>query len=340
MAFAPQLPGGDRTDGHGELGIGLRARPRHADDVASTVNLTRDYGHGAGVFDVNLHVPRGSVYGLVGPNGSGKSSLLSILAGIRHADRGSARITIDRSAVALCPDVPEFEPWLTVFEVVDLARSMAAPDKGRNAVIGALAITGLAGAAHLKVAHLSRGMTQRLGLAATLVGDPQLLILDEPTSALDPTGRAEILDLVESMRTRRTVIFSSHVLSDVQRVADIVGVLRNGRLLYEGSTRALIDARLTPRWSLRVAEGAERVVAALERTPWATHVETAGPQSILVDARSMEDGERGLPRLLASCDARLVSCEPVAANLEAAFLALTNQPPEARRDGMPRGPAL
>ncbi len=89
-------------------------------------------------------------------------------------------------------------------------------------------------------------MVQRLGLACALVGDPELLILDEPTSALDPAGRAEMLSLVAAMRGRRTVIFSSHILADVQRIADQVGILRDGRLLYQGATQDLIDTYLEP----------------------------------------------------------------------------------------------
>ena len=96
-------------------------------------------------------------------------------------------------------------------------------------------------------------MVQRLGLACALVSDPELLILDEPTSALDPVGRADILDLVAGLRGQRTVIFSSHILADVQRVADSVGILRDGRLVYQGTARDLIDTYLSPRWLIRLA---------------------------------------------------------------------------------------
>ncbi len=194
--------------------------------VVSTKGLTRDYGGDAGLFDVDLQVPRGVVYGLVGPNGAGKSTLLSILTGVRRSDRGTVDIVAPRSRIAVCPDVPEFEPWLTAYEVVDLARYFVAPDRGADAVWAALRATGLADDANRRVGEFSRGMTQRLGLAAALVGDPELLVLDEPTSALDPAGRAEILDLVAAMRGQCTVIFSSHILADVQRVADHVGILR------------------------------------------------------------------------------------------------------------------
>jgi ABC-2 type transport system ATP-binding protein len=212
---------------------------------------------------------------------------------------------------------------LTAYEVVDLARSMVAPAAGAVAVKRALFTAGLADVAYRRVGGFSRGMTQRLGLAAALIDDPELVILDEPTSALDPAGRAEILDLVGEMRGRRTVVFSSHILADVQRVADVIGILRAGRLLYQGPTQALVDTHLTPRWSLRLASPLARVATALAAQPWVSHVEVTGTDTLRVDARTLDDGERGLPVVLADCDARLVSCEPLAADLESAFLALT-----------------
>lgn len=299
--------------------------------LVATTGLTRDYGHGAGLFNVDLRVPSGAVYGLVGPNGAGKSTLLSILTGLRHADRGSVHVGVPRTDVAVCPDVPEFEPWLTAYEVVDLARAYVAPHLGADAVTRALAVTGLADVADTRAGTFSRGMTQRLGLAAALVGEPRLLLLDEPTAALDPAGRAEILHLVAGMRGRRTVIFSSHILADVQRVADQVGVLRAGRLLYQGPTRGLIYDHLDPRWLLRLAGGADEVIGRLRREPWVRRIEDLGRNQIRVEADNVRHGEVGIPQVVASCHAGLVACEPLADDLESAFLALTRaQPPVAR----------
>ena len=290
--------------------------------IVTTSGLTRDYG-GAGLFDVDLRVPRGSVYGLVGPNGAGKTTLLSLLSATRRPDRGTISMDIGRNQVAVCPDVPEFDRWLTAAEVVDLARSLVASDAGGEAVAAALDAAGLADSAGRRVGGFSRGMVQRLGLACALVGDPELLILDEPTSALDPAGRAEMLGLVTAMRGHRTVIFSSHILADVQRIADQVGILRDGRLLYQGATRDLIDTYLEPSWVVRIAGDPAPVAAAMTGQPWATKVESAGAGTIRVDATSVEAGERGIPAVLAACGARQVSCEPRAADLESAFLALT-----------------
>jgi ABC-2 type transport system ATP-binding protein len=295
-----------------------------ADPVVTTAGLTRDYG-GVGLFGVDLCVQRGSVYGLVGMNGAGKTTLLSLLSGLRRPDRGSIMLGVHRNRVAVCPDVSEFEGWLTAFEAVDLARSLTAPGAGSDAVTAALADAGLADAGARPVGGFSRGMVHRVGLACALVGDPELVIMDEPTSALDPAGRAELLGQVAAMRGRRTVIFSSHILADVQRIADQVGILRDGRLLYQGSTRELIDTYLTPRWLVRIAGDTARVLAAAAAQPWVIRAEPEGADAIRVDATSIEAGERGIPALIAACNARQVSCRPVDADLESAFLALTGR---------------
>jgi ABC-2 type transport system ATP-binding protein len=284
--------------------------------------LTRDYG-GTGLFDVDLRVPRGCVYGLVGPNGAGKTTILSIITGVRHADRGTVEVAVPRRQVAVCPDVPDFDGWLTAFEVVDLARSMVAPGRDGDDVLGALRLAGLGDSAGRRTGGFSRGMTQRLGLACALVGDPRLLILDEPTSALDPAGRAEMLSLVARLRGRSTVIFSSHILADVQRVADHIGILRAGRLLYQGGTQELIDTYLQPRWLLRIAGDPAPVLAEIQAQPWVTRVEHLGGSELQIDAVTLDAGEHGIPAALAACGASQVSCEPLSADLESAFLALT-----------------
>jgi ABC-2 type transport system ATP-binding protein len=298
------------------------AMPAGSEAIVTTHGLTRDYG-GVGLFDVDLVVPRGSVYGLVGMNGAGKTTLLSLLSGLRRPQRGAISMSIARRQIAVCPDVPEFDGWLTAREVVDLARALVAPEADPATVPAALTTAGLAGSMDRQVGGFSRGMVQRLGLASALVGDPALLILDEPTSALDPAGRADMIAAVAAMRGARTVIFSSHILSDVQRIADQVGILRDGRLLYQGGMQDLIDTYLTPSWLVRIAGDSAPVAAAAAAQPWAVQVEAAGNGALRIDAVSIEAGERGIPAVIAACGARQVSCEPADADLESAFLALS-----------------
>jgi ABC-2 type transport system ATP-binding protein len=132
-----------------------------------------------------------------------------------------------------------------------------------------------------------------------------------------------MLGLIAAMRGRRTVIFSGPILADVQRVADQVGILRDGRLLWQGPMRELIDIYLKPSWLVRIAGNAAPVAAAMTGQRWAAKVEPVGLDTLRIDATSIEAGERGIPAVIAACDARQVFCEPAAADLESAFLALT-----------------
>ena len=149
-----------------------------------TQGLVRDYG-GTGVLGVDFAVPERGVCGLVGPNGSGKTTLLAMLAGFRRPGGGTIDYRVDPGRVAICPDVPRFEPWLTAREVVDLARMAMAPGNPASETDRILVDVGLADCADRRVGGFSRGMAQRLGLAVGLVGSPALLIMDEPTAALD-----------------------------------------------------------------------------------------------------------------------------------------------------------
>jgi len=289
--------------------------------IVTTKALTRDYGGGAGLHGVDLVVPRHGVYGLVGPNGAGKTTLLSILAGLRRPGSGEVHLAVPSARVASCPDTPAFEPFLTAAEVVGQSRGLVF---GGRAGPGpdVLAEVGLAAAAGRRVGGFSRGMTQRLGLAVALTLEPELLILDEPTSALDPAGRAELLTLIARLARDRTVIFSSHILADVQRVATEIGVLDHGRLLFQGPTRLLLDTYLKPAWQVRVRGDAGDLAGRLRAADWVTAV-VRDDDALLVEAVSSEAGESGLPGLIAGAGVRLVSLNPVDADLETAFLALT-----------------
>jgi ABC-2 type transport system ATP-binding protein len=291
--------------------------------VIETQGLTKRYGSTTALAAVALHVGADSVYGLVGPNGAGKTTLLGILAGLRRPSAGSVSLNVPRQRIAVMPDTPRFEPWLTAYEVVDLARRLVAPDAPAADVDGALGEVELADVAERAVGGFSRGMLQRLGLAATIVSRPELLILDEPCSALDPLGRNDILDLVTRIGQRSTVLFSSHILSDVQRVCDTVGVLRGGQLLFEGPLEDLLAEHVTPSFLLRLRPPLDPVVAALRAEPWVRSAEMIGGSELRVEARSLDEGERELVSALARAGAKVVSLEPEAADLESVFLEIT-----------------
>jgi ABC-2 type transport system ATP-binding protein len=296
--------------------------------VVRTARLTKAYGPQPALQGVDLAVPAGSLYGLVGPNGSGKTTLLEILAGLRRPSGGELHLGVAREAVAYCPDVAEFEPWLRALEVLEVALGLLGRCRPRAELEDVLQRVGLAEVANRKVGGFSRGMTTRLNLAAGLVGQPALFLVDEPASALDPAGRVDILRLVASLAPTTTVVLSSHDLSEVEAICDQVGILASGRLLYQGPLGDLLAGSARPRWLLVVRPPANQTLAALSAASWISSVNELAPGELELTSADPGEIEIRLPGLLAACGARLVSVSPVRPSLEDIFLALTAAPAE------------
>jgi ABC-2 type transport system ATP-binding protein len=292
--------------------------------VIRTIGLAKRYGQAAALDGVDLEVPAGVVYGLIGPNGAGKTTLLSVLAGLRRPDSGQISIAADRSRIAVLPDSPRFDPWLTAWEVLALAARLAGPS-ARDDLDAVLAEAGLAEAAGRRVGGFSRGMLQRLGLAATVVGQPEVLLLDEPAAALDPEGRREVLDLVQRLRGSATVVFSSHILGDVEEVSDWVGILDRGRLRFQGPVADLLrDRDRSGLWfRIRARVGIEVVEAELRLRPWVADLVRSGSHDLRVRVTSMEEAEKGLMVAIAASGAGVTMVQPEAVTLEDVFLETT-----------------
>ena len=290
--------------------------------IVETRRLTKKYGATTALDAVDLAVPEHCVYGLVGLNGAGKTTLLSILAGLRRPTSGDVIRGAGAAEWAMCPDSPVFEPWLSAEEVVRLAGTLAGTRPTEDRVSSLLHEAGLATASARHVGGFSRGMTQRLAVAATIVTEPRLVVLDEPCSALDPAGRVEVLDLVRRAAQDATVIFSSHVLADVQRVCDVVGVLDGGRLVFQGPLTELLTHYARDAWRVIVRDGGAAAAAAIDQAGWSRNVTVAG-DVIRFEASARDAAEREIAAVLAAAGASLVAFEPEEADLEAVFLEMT-----------------
>jgi len=222
-----------------------RSAPSHQDGgwAVETHGLTKRFGTTVAVDDVELLVPRGSAFGYLGPNGAGKTTLIRTLLGLTKANRGTMSllgtpVPAQRSKalarVAAIVDEPRFHPHLTGRDNLRLlaaARGGAAAER----IAPSLARVGLAERAGDKVASYSMGMRQRLGVAACLLGDPELLILDEPMNGLDPAGMHEMRAMILSLVAEgRTVVLSSHLLDEVERTCDAVAIVDHGRVIRQG----------------------------------------------------------------------------------------------------------
>ncbi|MBU2601279.1 MAG: ABC transporter ATP-binding protein [Actinobacteria bacterium] len=298
--------------------------------------LTRDFRRTRAVDDLNLQVPKGEIYGFLGPNGAGKTTTLKILAGLISPTAGKAIVageevrpgtsSLDlRRRVGFLEEEPRFYPWMRAREsLVFVGRLFGF--EARVAEVraeGLLEAVGLADRSDDKIRGFSRGMRQRLGIAQALVGDPEVLLLDEPASALDPIGRKEILDLIASLRGQATIIMSSHVLDDVQRVAGWVGVIRRGRLLTQGPLPRLLGRFTRPayRLDIRGSDERSRVSRALAAESWCVEVleEGSGLRLVVEDPAAVESR---MPSLLAESAAPLQGFRAVTPTLEDVFLQL------------------
>ena len=229
--------------------------------------LTRDFGGTRAVDGVTLSVPTGAVYGLLGPNGAGKTTTLKMLAGLLSPTSGTARVagetvrpgesSLDlRRQVGFLAEEPAFYGWMTAREFLVFVGEIFGQDKRRAVERAAelLEAVGLGDRGDSRIKGFSRGMRQRLGIAQALMGEPRVLLLDEPASALDPIGRKEILELIGSLQARATIVMSSHILDDVQRVSTWVGVMNKGRLIAEAPLESLLQSHAQPVFRLEVAE--------------------------------------------------------------------------------------
>ncbi len=211
--------------------------------------LRKRFGPTVAVDDVDLLVPRGSAFGYLGPNGAGKTTLIRTLLGLTRADAGTMSllgipVPAERrralARVGAIVDEPRFHPHLTGQDNLRLLAAARGGDAGQR-IAPSLARVGLAERAGDKVATYSMGMRQRLGVAACLLADPELLILDEPMNGLDPAGMHEMRAMIASLADEgRTVVLSSHLLDEVQRTCDAVAIVDHGRVIRQGSIDELI----------------------------------------------------------------------------------------------------
>ncbi len=214
------------------------------DYMITTKHLTKKYKNFVSVNNVSLHIRKGSIYGFLGPNGAGKSTTMKMLLGLTAPTKGSFSIDgkhfpEDRmdilKEIGSFIEAPSFYANLTGRENLDVIRRILGLPK--ESVEDVLQLVGLAEFGDRLAKKYSLGMKQRLGLAGALLGRPPILILDEPTNGLDPSGIHEIRELVKSLPGLYdcTILISSHMLSEIELMADDIGILNHGRLLFEGS---------------------------------------------------------------------------------------------------------
>ena len=215
-------------------------------------NVYRRFGDKEVLKGLTLTVPEHSIFGFIGKNGAGKTTTMKLVLGLLKADAGQIRVagqpvvygqTLTNRQIGYLPDVPEFYSFMTANEYLHFCGQITGIEGrelgSRSAEL--LELVGLGDEKH-RIRGYSRGMKQRLGIAQALLGRPKLLICDEPTSALDPVGRKEILDILLSVKEQTTVLFSTHILSDVERICTDVAFLKDGTVNLQGTLSQIRSA--------------------------------------------------------------------------------------------------
>ncbi|MGY1617014.1 ABC transporter ATP-binding protein [Geodermatophilus sp. SYSU D00691] len=295
--------------------------------------LRKRYGRRTAVDGVSFAVGRGEVVGLLGPNGAGKTSVIKMLLGLVRPDDGevlllgrSGRDPKAREKVGYLPELFRYQPWLSPTEVLELHVRLAGARIPREEQRAALELVGLAARAGDRVGGFSKGMQQRLGLAVALVARPELVVLDEPTSALDPLGRADVRDIVLSLKERGVaVLLNSHLIGEVERVCDRVVILDGGRVAASGTLAELLGQR---ELRLRLTG----VGAAAQERLAATGAVTRSGDEYTV-ALSGEDDGSTVPELIADLvglGARVHAVEPGRISLEERLLGILRHEEEDR----------
>ncbi len=304
-----------------------------------TENLTRKFGGGRGIFGLNLEVPKGTIYGFIGHNGAGKTTTIKILCGLLRPDSGKAfiggvevlpkNLKEIKSRVGYMPDITGVYDQMSVWEFLDFygAAFKIPPKKRRERIEQVLALTHSEEMIDYQAASLSRGMRQKIGLAKTLLHDPDVLILDEPAGGLDPNARIEMRQTIAGLRDLgKTILLSSHILPELASICDRVGIINRGVLLAQGTVRE-ISAELQENLEILVTVDSDIQAAlqAVQPLPGVQNAVIADSEHLAV---SFTGGRHNAGELLQAIQAQGVKVRWFTeneANLENVFINITSR---------------
>jgi len=299
--------------------------------------LSKRYGRIEALKPLDLSVPAGSVFGFLGRNGAGKTTTIRLLTGLAKPTTGTAWIAGAKSTdgsdgakanFGYLPEEPAFYNWMTPLEFLDYIGQLLALEKAdrRRMANDLLELTSLNDVSSRRIGGFSRGMRQRLGIAQALLHRPPVLFLDEPTSALDPGGRKDVLNLIEQLSGETTVFLSSHILADVERVCDTIGIINKGELLLTSERDELLsqyaaDTVILEFETLELPIN-ESILLEFKKQTWITSVGEEGTV-LRLTINDTAIAKRELLPLVVSLDLVLIRYEWVRPNLEDVFLTIS-----------------
>jgi ABC-2 type transport system ATP-binding protein len=301
--------------------------------VVETFGLTKRFGDRTAVADVDLHVPRGAAFGYLGPNGAGKTTLIRMLLGLTQASSGTMKllgrpVPAERASalarVGAIVEEPRFHGHLTGRENLSVIAAAREPE-AHDRIDGALARVGLSLRADERVKRYSLGMRQRLGVARSLLADPELLILDEPTNGLDPAGIHEFRDMIRGFVAEgRTVLLSSHLLDEVEKICDEVAIVDQGRVVAQGP---IADLAAGAKQTILIATSDDKQALSILSEHRA--VESVAAEALGIRVTLRDDAGDDISRRLVHGGLAIRRFEPARVSLEQRFLEITSRLEEA-----------
>jgi ABC-2 type transport system ATP-binding protein len=307
--------------------------------VIETHDLSKAYKGTQAVSSLNLTVKQHSIFGFLGPNGAGKSTTIKLLLGLARPTGGSAQIfgydtqresASIRKRVGYLAQDPRYYEHMTARETLRFTAHFfySGPRAGiEKRVEETLELVGLADKADRPIKGFSGGERQRLGIAQAQVNYPDLIILDEPAASLDPQGRHDVLEVMERLRKHTTIFYSTHILSDVQKVSDTVAILDHGKLISEAPIEELLNANSAPVFTLGLRGETEKARSRLASLPWVTAIQARPVNNHISWEITVTDEELAetqlLPQVLSGGEVIVLEYGRRKVDLEDIFLALT-----------------
>ena len=299
--------------------------------------LSKRFGEVQALKDLDLEITAGKVFGFVGRNGAGKTTTIRLLTGLAHPTQGSAWISgvettngdsIAREQFGYLPQDPAFYTWMTPYEFLDYTGKLyhLSTAERRIRIGELLELVELQSASRRRIGGFSGGMIQRLGIAQALIHHPPVLLLDEPTSALDPAGRYEVLNLIDKLRGQVTVFVSSHILQDIERICDIIGIIHKGDLILIAGRDELLDEYPVNVVELDINQTSlplqDTFATSLESQPWVSSITKEGSK-IRITVSNLDQGKQSLLPLTVEQGVVLEKYEWVRPSLEEIFLKIS-----------------
>jgi ABC-2 type transport system ATP-binding protein len=296
-------------------------------------------GEKPAVDGLDLEVRKNSVFGYLGPNGAGKTTTIKIMTGLIRSDEGTVwvgdkevnRHSLElRSRIGYLSQDPKYYSWMTGRELLEFVGSvfgMSAAERRKRAD-ELLELAGLADTGKKRISGYSGGMVQRIGIAQALVNRPEVLFLDEPVSALDPIGRKEVLEFIDGLRDITTVFMSTHILSDVERVCDTVGIINKGKIIALEETSALKQSFAPPKVELTfdTRNDAESFAALAAQRGWKLESGEAGQDRILrLTPADFSASRQDILKVIADNGLSLNAMETKSATLEDVFVKMIQE---------------